>query len=161
MFFGDPFPFSINPNILSIGLAAAWPGLSPNSLQEFFDTLVSTPLMSRRRDELQTGMPRLSTVKFRLRTVAHAKLNAINTCANFYGKSRRISTYDLQYLKSNGISTYEKNNVGSGLSDAITQAPARSKCRGLISLRDIASQVPWNDILAKKPGVGVLFQLKL
>jgi len=158
MFFGDPFPFSINPNILSFGLAPARPGLSPNSLQEFFDTLVSTPLMSRRRDELQTGIPRLSTVKFRLRTVARAKRNAINTCTNFNGKSRRISTYDLQDLKSNGISTYEKNNVGSGLSDATTQALARSprsKCRGLISLRDIADQVPWNDIVAKKRGVGV------
>ena len=94
MFFGDPFPFSINPNILSFGLAPARPGLSPNSLQEFFDTLVSTPLMSRRRGELQTGIPRLSTVKFRLRTVARAKRNAINTCTNFNGKSRRISTYD-------------------------------------------------------------------
>src|SRR5260370_17344088 len=101
MFFGDPFPFSINPNILSIGLAAARPGLSANSLQEFFDTLVATPLMSPRRDELQTGIPRLSTVKFRLRTVVRAKVNAMNTSAKFDGNSPKITPSDFRDLNPN------------------------------------------------------------
>src|SRR5260370_35156369 len=106
MLFGDASSVSSNPSILTFSLAPARSGLSPNSLQEFFDTLVSTALMSRLRDELQTGIPRLSTVKFRLRTVARAKLNAISTCAKM-----QLQLSQNQHLRFVGLKVEQNQHL--------------------------------------------------